>query len=163
VDASRIIVVGTQKVGITGLDMALEEMAPSLGGLSDEEVGQALLERLGKKNYIPASARQEYALALTRELRRFLGQPVADAPSAGLEIKILGEGCARCESLTSMVISALEEMKLSADVEHVRDMKQIASYGVMGSPSLVINGKVVMSGSVPSPRQLKDLLTRATR
>lgn len=161
-DASRIIVVGTQKVGVIGLDQALEELAPSLGGLSDDEAGLALVERLGKKNYIPASARREYAHSLARELRRFLGQPVDEASSAGLEVKILGEGCARCESLTSMVISALEEMKLSADVEHVRDIKQIAAYGVMGSPALVINGKVVLSGGVPSPRQLKDLLTRAT-
>lgn len=161
-DASRIIVVGKQKVGIIGLDQALEELGPRLGGLGDEEVGRALVERLDAKNYIPPSARQEYGLALAREMRRFLGQSVAGGGVGGMEVKILGQGCNRCDTLTAMVIAALEEMKIAADVEHVRDMKEIARHGVMGVPALVINGRVVLSGHVPSPRQLKDLLVKAT-
>jgi hypothetical protein len=153
--------VGSQKVGITGLDQALEELAPILADKSDAEAEQALLERLEKRNYVPSSARREYAVALTRELRRFLGQPVEAAPLTGLEVKILGEGCNRCEALTALVMTVLAEMKLSADVEHVRDIKEIAGYGVMGTPALVVNRKVVLVGSVPSPRQLKDLLARA--
>lgn len=55
----------------------------------------------------------------------------------------------------------LKEVAVTADLEHVRDMKEIASYGVMGSPALVINRKVKSMGSVPSKSKLKDLILEA--
>ncbi|MBI5523254.1 MAG: thioredoxin family protein [Desulfarculus sp.] len=80
-----------------------------------------------------------------------------------MAIKVLGPGCSRCESLTASVMKVLNEMNLAADLEHVRDMMEIARFGVMGTPALVINGKVVCVGSVPSPRQIKDWLSAAGR
>ncbi len=160
---SRLISVGNYQVGVNGLDQALEELAPTHAGQDDEQLGQALLGRLATDNYIPDSARADYARALVREFRRHLGQPVTEAPRQGLEIKILGQGCNRCESLTAMVINVLEEMKLQAAVEHLKDIKDIARYGVMGVPALVLNGKVAFSGSVPTLRALKDMITRAAQ
>jgi hypothetical protein len=52
----------------------------------------------------------------------------------------------------------LQEEGIEADVQHVRDVKEIASYGVLGTPGLVINGEVVSSGRVPSTNDLKNLL-----
>lgn len=155
---SRIITVNGQKVGLSGLDQALEQLGQDSSGRADQEVGQELLRLLAPQNYIPASARDAYGRALAREYRRHLGQPVAEEPAAGLEIKVLGQGCARCESLTASAMQVLAQMGLTANLEHVRDMKQIARYGVMGTPALVINGHVMCVGTVPSPGQLRAWL-----
>lgn len=155
---SRIITVNGQKVGLSGLDQALEQLRQDWSGRADQEVGQELLRLLAPQNYIPASARDAYGRALAREYRRHLGQPVAEEPAAGPEIKVLGQGCARCESLTASVMQVLAQMGLPANLEHVRDMKQIARYGVMGTPALVINGQVMCVGTVPSPGQLRAWL-----
>ena len=57
-----------------------------------------------------------------------------------------------------MIMSILAEIQLPASVDHVRDMKEIARYGVMGVPALLINGKVVCTGSVPPKNKLKTWL-----
>lgn len=77
-----------------------------------------------------------------------------------MEIKILGPGCPRCKSLESIVINALADMDLVADVSKVDDIVKIMSYGIMHTPGLVINGKVVMSGRVPSPAEVKELIVK---
>lgn len=53
------------------------------------------------------------------------------------------------------------ETKIPADIEHVTDLKEIGSYGVMGSPALIINGKVMAVGNMPPKQQLKELLLKA--
>lgn len=158
---SRLITIKGQKIGLTGLDQALSILGEAWAGRDDQAVGQELLRLLAPQNYIPSSAREAYAQAFCREYRRFLGQPVAEEPPAGLEIKVLGPGCGRCEALTASVMQVLSEMNLAASLEHVRDMKQIARFGVMGTPALVINGQVFSGGTVPSPRQIKNWLAAA--
>jgi len=56
-------------------------------------------------------------------------------------------------------MEVLAEMSLSADLEHVRDIKEIGRYGVMGTPALVINGKVVCVGTVPAKEKIKEWLS----
>jgi len=57
----------------------------------------------------------------------------------------------------------MTELNIAAGLEHVRDPIQIASYGVMGSPALIINGEVKAVGSVPSKNKLKEWLMEATQ
>ena len=90
-----------------------------------------------------------------REFKKFIGDPYEDAAPQGLEIKVLGPGCAQCDRLNMEIIEVLSEIHLSADVDHVRDIKEIGTYGVMGTPALVVNGKVMAVGKVPSKAQLK--------
>lgn len=73
-------------------------------------------------------------------------------------IKVLGSGCANCKTLESRTREALKELGIEALVEKVTDYQQIASYGVMRTPGLVIDGKVVLSGMVPPVEKLKELL-----
>ena len=75
-----------------------------------------------------------------------------------LNIKILGSGCARCESLDKLARKAVEEMHLDARVEKVSDIRDILSYEIMRTPALVINEKVVMTGRVPAMTEMKSLL-----
>ena len=75
-----------------------------------------------------------------------------------IEIKILGSGCARCESLEKMARKAVEEMNLIASVEKVGDIQEILKYSVMRTPALVINERVMFSGELPRMTELKSLL-----
>lgn len=76
-----------------------------------------------------------------------------------MDIKILGSGCARCNSLEKNVREAVKEMGADIVVEHVTDFKKIMEYSVMMTPALVIDGKVVCSGSVPKKDEIKKLIT----
>lgn len=73
-------------------------------------------------------------------------------------IKILGSGCAKCIALEKATQSAVAELGLSYDIQHISDFSQIASYGVMTTPALVLNGKVVSYGKVLTVEEVKKIL-----
>ncbi|HNW70165.1 MAG TPA: thioredoxin family protein [Bacteroidales bacterium] len=77
-----------------------------------------------------------------------------------MEIKVLGTGCPNCKTLEKSVINTLAELNIDANVEKVEDIVQIMSYGIMRTPGLVIDGKVVLSGRIPSSNELKELLEK---
>jgi small redox-active disulfide protein 2 len=74
-------------------------------------------------------------------------------------IKVLGSGCTNCQNLEKATREALLELGLDAELEHVTDPGEIASYGVMRTPALVVDEEVVVSGRVPTRAQLRELLT----
>jgi small redox-active disulfide protein 2 len=78
-----------------------------------------------------------------------------------MEIKVLGSGCRYCALLERHTRQALERLGVEASIEKVTDLPEIMSYGVMSTPALVVDGTVVASGKVPSPRQLTDLIGSA--
>ncbi len=75
-----------------------------------------------------------------------------------MTIKVLGSGCANCKTLEKRTIEALDELGIQATVEKVQDYQQIASYGILRTPGLVVDEKVVIAGSVPTVQAIKDLL-----
>ena len=75
-----------------------------------------------------------------------------------MEIKILGMGCANCEKLERMVFNALAELNIDANVQKVQDIPEIMKYGVMSTPGLVIDEKVIFSGRVPSKAELEKII-----
>ncbi|HPE56706.1 MAG TPA: thioredoxin family protein [Bacteroidales bacterium] len=77
-----------------------------------------------------------------------------------MEIKVLGTGCARCKSLEAATKKAAEELKLEAAIEKVEDIQEIMSWGILRTPGLVIDGKVVLSGQVPKMDELKEILIK---
>ncbi len=79
---------------------------------------------------------------------------------ARTEIKILGTGCARCRTLEDHTREAVKQLSLDVDVIKVEEITEIMKFGVMTTPALVINGKVVVKGKVPSVLEIKDLLTQ---
>ncbi len=153
--------VGDSMVGIIGLKAVLEVAAAELADRPDEEIGHELIRRLGKKNYIPEKAKREYERAFLREFNKRLGRPVEEDAPQGLEIRVLGPGCAQCDRLERELLEAMAETGISASVEHVRDIREIGKYGVMGTPALLINGRVKAVGKVPTRRQLAQWLAEA--
>lgn len=145
-------------VGIMGLKSIIDEMADEYSDKPDIEIAKEILLRVSLKNYIPDTARNSYGKALVMEFRKFLGQPYDAEPSGGLEIRVLGQGCAQCDQLEKDIMTVLNEMNIAADLVHVRDLKEIGQYGVMGMPALLINGKVVSVGKVPPKNRLREWL-----
>ena len=72
-----------------------------------------------------------------------------------MEIKILGTGCPRCHEVEKRTINVLAEMNVAADVQKVTDIKKIMEYKILGTPGLVINGKVKSAGKIPSKEEIK--------
>ena len=153
------ISLGQFRVGITGLKAAIEE-AKSWRERPEEEIAQALLAAVKSRNYIPASAQEDYKRAFLREFKKALGEKVEEERS-GLSIKILGPGCPSCDQLEQTVMAVLGELGLPAEVEHVRDVKEIAGLGVFGAPALLINDEVKVVGQVPTKEMLKKWLAEA--
>jgi small redox-active disulfide protein 2 len=77
-----------------------------------------------------------------------------------MNIKILGTGCSKCKTLEKLTRDAVTEMGLSADIEKVEDIMKIMNYGVMSTPALVVDEKIILSGRVPSSNELKEILTK---
>ena len=156
-DVVRIKVDG-QAVGIMGLKGIMEEMAEDYKERKDDEVVAELLKRLSSKNYIPDKVKENYAKAFLREFKKFLGKPYEEDVPKGVEIKVLGQGCVQCDKLERDLMEVMAEIDLAADLEHVREIKEIGKYGVMGMPALIINGKVMSVGTVPPRTRLKKWL-----
>lgn len=76
-----------------------------------------------------------------------------------MNIKILGSGCANCVNLEKATRQAVDELGLEATFEKVTDYANIAAYGIMRTPGLVVDEQVLLSGRVPTAGQVKDLLT----
>ena len=77
-----------------------------------------------------------------------------------MEIKILGTGCPKCKQLEKTVKDSLAELDIEANLSKVEDIMKIMEYGIMHTPGLVINNKVVLSGRLPSSNELKQILTQ---
>lgn len=77
-----------------------------------------------------------------------------------LGIKILGTGCTKCTTLEKATRTAVAELGLDYDVEHITDFSEIATYGVMSTPALVFNGKVISIGKVLTVDEVKALLSK---
>lgn len=75
-----------------------------------------------------------------------------------MEIKVLGPGCPRCKQTEAVVMDALAEAGVAANVEKVTDPNQIASYGVFGTPAVIIDGEVKCVGKVPTKEEVKKWL-----
>ena len=76
-----------------------------------------------------------------------------------MTIKVLGPGCMNCRTLERRTIDALAEMNIQATVAKVTDLDGISSYGVMRTPGLVIDEKLVWQGGVPTVEKIKELIT----
>jgi small redox-active disulfide protein 2 len=77
-----------------------------------------------------------------------------------MEIIVLGTGCSKCNSLEKVTREAVSEMGLNANIIKEEDIVKIMKYGIMNTPGLVINGKVVLSGRVPSSKEIKEIITK---
>ena len=79
-----------------------------------------------------------------------------------LNIKILGSGCANCKKTKAVVAEAIKDLGLDIGVVEVQDIPSIMAYGVMSTPAIVINEKVVSTGKVPAKSQVIQMIRQAS-
>jgi small redox-active disulfide protein 2 len=78
-----------------------------------------------------------------------------------MEIKVLGPGCANCKRLFQEAERAVEQAGVAATLTKVESMEEIAGYGILRTPGLVIDGKVVASGRIPLASEITTMITTA--
>ena len=154
-DDHTLITVGKHRIGIRGLKSVIAELSDSLKNSTDQEISRELFRKVAQENYIPSSAEEDYKKAILRAFKQYAGGPVEDLPESALQIKVFGPGCPNCDLLTQRVYEVLSEIGKEADVEHVTDIKAIAAAGILGTPALMINGKIKAGGVVPTKGQIK--------
>lgn len=77
-----------------------------------------------------------------------------------MEIKVLGPGCPKCRQTEKIVMNALAEAGVAANVEKVTDLMKIAGYGVFGTPAVVVDGEVKSVGKIPTKEDVKSWLKK---
>ncbi len=83
-----------------------------------------------------------------------------NAKIEGANVKVLGSGCPKCNQLEAATKAALEQLGMDTTIDHVSDFTQIASYGVMTTPALVIDGKVVSFGKALKTEEVVKILQK---
>lgn len=78
----------------------------------------------------------------------------------GASVKILGSGCAKCNQLEAATKEALNQLGMDATIDHITDFSQIAAYGVMSTPALVVDGKVLSFGKVLKTEDVVKILQK---
>lgn len=83
-----------------------------------------------------------------------------DAKTECANVKVLGSGCAKCNQLEAATKEALQQLGMDTTIDHVTDFSQIAAYGVMSTPALVVDGKVVSYGKVLKAEEVVKILQK---
>lgn len=76
-----------------------------------------------------------------------------------MDIKVLGSGCANCKNTIALIDQVAQAKGITVQLQKVEEMREIASYGVLRTPGVVINGKVVHAGGVPSREKIEQWLS----
>jgi small redox-active disulfide protein 2 len=74
-------------------------------------------------------------------------------------IQILGSGCSRCHETERRVVNAASRLGIAADIRKVTDMKEILAFGVLGTPAVVVDGKVKCQGRIPAADEIDKWVT----
>jgi len=77
-----------------------------------------------------------------------------------MKIQILGTGCAKCKKMAEVAEKAAKDLGIDYELEKVTEIVDIMQFGVMSTPGLVIDGKVVVAGKVPTEDRMKELLSK---
>jgi small redox-active disulfide protein 2 len=76
-----------------------------------------------------------------------------------MKIQVVGIGCPKCQKVEQNVMNACAELQLNADITHVKDITEFAKLGIMFTPGVVVDGRVVFSGKVPTVEEIKAVLS----
>lgn len=76
-----------------------------------------------------------------------------------MKIQVAGPGCPRCQETEKNVREACSQLNLAADISHVFDMKEFVKLGVLFTPAVIVDGKIVVSGKLPTVEELKKVLS----
>ncbi len=154
----RDLRIGRAIIGIVGLDIALNRVTGNRD-LDENTAADQVFAEIAANNYIPDSAVDKYRQAIRAEIRRLRGG--GKEKREDLVIRILGPGCVACNNLQKLVLSAMAEMGVAADIFQVHDPDEIGRFGVTRTPALVINDEIKSVGTHPPRGQIEEWLREA--
>jgi small redox-active disulfide protein 2 len=152
------ISMGDRSIGIVGLKKVMTDLSETAAGKTDDERREILYQGIAGQNYIPPKMVDQYKDALLRAFKVFTGEAAEQTPAGGVRIQVLGPGCFNCDKIEKDVREVLAELKIPGDLSHVTEPVEIAKFGVLGVPALVINGRIVCVGTVPDRNRIKQWL-----
>ena len=150
--------IGDRSIGVVGLKKVMTDLSETAAGKTDDERREILYQGIAGQNYIPPKMVEDYKDALLRAFKVFTGEAAEQAPAGGVRIQVLGPGCFNCDKIEKDVREVLAELKIPGDLSHVTEPVEIAKFGVLGVPALVINGRIVCVGTVPDRNRIKQWL-----
>ena len=150
------VVVNDRSIGIVGLKKVMAHVAATASGETDAECRELLYQGIVDQNYIPPKMADAYKDALLRAFKAFTGETAEEAPPGGVRIQILGPACFNCDRMEQDVREVLSELQIPGDLSHVRDPAEIAKFGPLGVPALVINGRLVSVGTLPDRKLIRQ-------
>ncbi len=155
---ANIIKIKGRPIGIFGLELALAKVRTLAKeqGLNKKEAAAFLLETIEKKNYIPASTRNDYLKAFEKLFEQ--DKQNNSHETEPITVRILGPGCIGCNQIEKLVLEILSEKGVAADIFHITDRDEIHRFGVEKTPALVIGNTVVSAGKIPSKAQIEQWL-----
>ena len=77
-----------------------------------------------------------------------------------MKIQVVGAGCPRCQATERNVFNACAELNLDADISHVYDVREMVKMGVRITPAVLVDGKIVVAGKIPSVAELKEIFQK---
>jgi small redox-active disulfide protein 2 len=77
-----------------------------------------------------------------------------------MDILVLGPGCMNCVTLEKRVKTAVEELGINSEVFNISDLSKIAEFGIMKTPALIVDEKIIFYGKVPTVNELKEYLSK---
>ncbi len=77
-----------------------------------------------------------------------------------MKIQVAGPGCPRCQATEKVVRDACSQLNLTADISHVYDVREYAKLGVRMTPAVIVDGKVVISGKIPTVEDIREILSK---
>lgn len=157
----RQIYIAGFKVGIINLDEIFKSVRES--EIEDEkQLKDLLLQKVKTQNYVPANMEEVYKEDLLEEYKVFTGEIESRSLKKGQsEIRVYGPGCSKCEQLNRMVKDILASKGISVEYQYIKDVGEMASKGIVLTPALTINDKIVLTGKVPSKQALEKLIIQA--
>lgn len=152
--------IGGNQVGLSDLDEVFEQVG-EIGIKDDEHLKNLLFEKVKSKNYVPPKMEDIYKEALLEEYKVFTGElKVRSRKSDFPEIRVYGAGCPRCKELDRMVMGIIDNKGIAVDYQYVTDVREIATRGIMASPTMTINDKIIIAGNVPGRHKLEKLIVQ---
>jgi hypothetical protein len=155
--------IGGNTVGLVDLEEIFQEVKEA--GFNDKEQLKGLiLDKVTSKNYIPSKMVPIYREDLYEEFLVFTGELVKRrSSSSAQEVRLFGACCSSCEKIDGMIKNILTRENIGADYQHITDMREIARAGIMGTPAVMVNGSIILSGHVPAENQLERMLLAAIK
>ncbi len=158
----RQVNIGGFTVGIVGLDEVFEEVKSS-GETDEARLKDMIFEKVKAGNYVAPGQKESYREDLYDEYLVYTGQQKSRTEKPGvLEVRVYGPGCPRCEQLDRAVMEVISQKGLKVDYQYVKDIEEMKRLGIMGSPALVINGKLAAVGRAPNRKGIEKLLEKAS-